>query len=42
MNTISMANQVQKYLFPTFIIPKFLKFCIQPNGKCHGFKMKFK
>jgi hypothetical protein len=30
LNTIS-ANQIQKYLFPTFIIPKLFKFCIQLN-----------
>ncbi len=24
-------SQIQKYLFITFIIPKFLKFCIQLN-----------
>jgi hypothetical protein len=30
LNTI-LANQIQKYLFPTFIIPKFFKLCIQQN-----------
>jgi hypothetical protein len=27
LNTI-LASEIQKYLFPTFIIPKFIKFCI--------------
>jgi hypothetical protein len=30
LNTI-LASQIQKYLSPTFIIPKFLKFCSQIN-----------
>jgi hypothetical protein len=30
LNTI-LTNQIQKYLLPTFIIPKFFKFCIQLN-----------
>ncbi len=30
LNTI-LTSQIQKYLFPTFIIPKILKFCIQFN-----------
>ncbi len=30
LNTI-LTSQIKKYLFLTFIIPKFLKFCIQLN-----------
>jgi hypothetical protein len=30
LNTI-LISQIQKYLLPTFIIAKFLKFCIQLN-----------
>ncbi len=30
LNTI-LASQIQKHLFPTFIIPIFFKFCIQLN-----------
>ncbi len=41
LNTI-LTNQFQTYLFPTFIIPKFLKFCswfiINPIGGSIVFK----
>jgi hypothetical protein len=30
LNTMSIS-QIQNYLFPTFIIAKFFKFCIQIN-----------